>query len=155
MRHFPAPLSRAESDALIERIQAHIAAHGYGLWAVERNADGALLGFTGLQTVDAALPFAPATEVGWRLVRPAWGQGYASEAAGAALDLAFGPAGLDEVVSFTTVANTRSRAVMERLGMRHDGDFEHPQLAADSPLRPHVLYRLAASDWAPSRPLSG
>jgi len=144
MRHFPAVLSRADSDALVARIEAHFASHGFGFWALERAADGRLLGFTGLQTVSPAMPFAPATEIGWRLARSAWGRGYATEAARAALRYGFVDVGLPEIVSFTTVANARSRAVMERLGMTGDPaeDFDHPQLATGSPLCRHVLYRV-------------
>ena len=96
----------------------------------------------GLHRVDAALPCAPAVEVGWRLHPDWWGHGYATEAAAASLRLGFESGGLDEIVAFTTTLNTRSQAVMERLGMVHDadGDFDHPRLAEGSPLRRHVLY---------------
>ena len=149
MRHFPATLTRAESDAMIDDFQARLAEHGYGLWALESVADGRFIGFTGLNHVSPALPFAPAVEVGWRLARSAWGHGYASEAARTSLAVAFDDLALAEVVSFTTVANERSRAVMRRLGMTHDPaeDFEHPRIPAGSPVRPHVLYRLRARDW--------
>jgi ribosomal-protein-alanine N-acetyltransferase len=90
----------------------------------------------------------PAVEIGWRLARAAWGNGYATEAARAALSFGFGEIGLAEVVSFTTPANRRSRVVMERIGMSHDpgDDFEHPGLPPGHPQRPHVLYRLESSD---------
>ena len=109
-------------------------------------------GFTGLAPVPAQLPCAPGVEVGWRLARWAWGHGCATEAATRALDVAFdegpGGLGLDEVVSFTAATNTRSQAVMARLGMRRDpaGDFEHPSVPAGSPLSPHVLHRLRAEE---------
>ena len=91
----------------------------------------------------------PAVEVGWRLARSAWGHGFATEAAEASLEYGFVALGLEEIVSFTATGNTRSRAVMERLGMRHDpaGDFDHPRLAESHPLRRHVLYRLGAPEW--------
>ena len=147
MRHFPAALSRTDSDALIDRLEDHIDAHGYGLWALERLDDDQLLGFVGLQTVPPELPFAPTTEIGWRLAHSAWGQGYATEAARAAVRFGFADAGLEEIVAFTTVGNTRSRAVMERLGMTRDAaeDFDHPGIATQSPLRRHVLYRIENS----------
>lgn len=146
MEHFPAPLSRAESDALVEKIEAGFERHGFGLWALESRADGTFLGFTGLSVPSFEAPFTPAVEVGWRLARFAWGHGYATEAARAALGVAFGELRLGEVVSFTSVRNVRSRAVMERLGMTRDpaDDFEHPLIAAGDPLRPHVLYRVRA-----------
>jgi ribosomal-protein-alanine N-acetyltransferase len=145
MEHFPAPLDRAASDALVDRIERSFDDRGYGLWALERRDDGAFLGFTGLLDVGFEAPFAPALEVGWRLDASAWGQGYASEAARASVAHAFAVVGVDEVVSFTARRNTRSMAVMERIGMRRDpaGDFDHPLIDAGHPLRPHVLYRVA------------
>jgi ribosomal-protein-alanine N-acetyltransferase len=145
MRHFPGPLSRTESDALVDRIVADFERCGWGLWALEERATGRFLGFTGLAPVRFQAPFTPATEVGWRLRRDAWGRGFATEAGRAALAFAFAPDGLAlaEVVSFTAHANQRSRAVMHRLGMSRDpaGDFDHPALPAGHPARRHVLYR--------------
>ncbi|HEX3239392.1 MAG TPA: GNAT family N-acetyltransferase [Solirubrobacterales bacterium] len=146
MALFPAPLTRSESDRLADSIEAHFERHGFGLWALEVGASGDFVGFAGLAVPSFEAPFTPAVEVGWRLARPAWGRGYATEAARAALAHGFDGLGLEEVVSFTSVGNTRSRAVMERLGMSHDSadDFEHPKIAAGDPLRPHVLYRIRA-----------
>ena len=148
-RYLSGPMSHADSDALADRIEAGFEANGFGLWAIEVMATREFIGFTGLSRPRFEAHFTPAVEVGWRLARPAWGHGYATEAARAALQYGFGPAGLDEIVSFTTLANARSRAVMDRLGMTHDraDDFDHPMLAEDHPLRPHVLYRLARSRW--------
>ncbi|HEY6879127.1 MAG TPA: GNAT family N-acetyltransferase [Polyangiales bacterium] len=139
MEHFPSLLSRAESDALFERITAHFDRHGFGYWALD--ADGAFIGFVGLQHVQFEAAFTPSVEIGWRLAHAAWGQGYASEAARAALHHAFTSLSLREVVSFTALKNLRSRAVMERIGMHEDGEFEHPRLPAGHRLRRHVLYR--------------
>jgi RimJ/RimL family protein N-acetyltransferase len=143
MEHFPAPMTRRESDELVEKIEAGFEADGFGLWAVEVRETGEFIGFTGLDVPEFEADFMPAVEVGWRLARSAWGNGYATEAARRALEFGFED-GLDEIVSFTTVANRRSRAVMERLGMSHDpaDDFDHPSLPPGHPLRPHVLYRL-------------
>jgi RimJ/RimL family protein N-acetyltransferase len=143
MEHFPSLLNREESDALIERIVAHWQADGHGLWAVERTADGVFLGFTGL-TPGGSAEMPPFVEVGWRFAVHAWGQGYATEAARAAVAWGFEVLGLDEIASWTTVANVRSRAVMERIGMTHDSadDFDHPRLPVGHPQRRHVLYRL-------------
>ncbi|GII58308.1 N-acetyltransferase [Planotetraspora thailandica] len=147
MEHFPAVLSRAESDAMADRIAADIADRGFGLWAVE--ADGAFIGFTGLSVPRFTAAFTPCVEIGWRLARHAWGHGYATEAATAALGDGFTRLGLTEVVSFTAVPNLRSQAVMRRLGMSHDPaeDFDHPAVAEGSPLRRHVLYRISAERW--------
>ena len=137
MEHFPATLTRAESDAFVDRIEAHFDEHGYGLWALE--ADGAFVGFTGLlwQTYEAA--FTPALEVAWRLARSAWGNGYATEAATAAL--AHGLDQVDTVISTTALTNLRSQRVMQRLGMRRELEFDHPRVPEGHPVRPHVLYR--------------
>lgn len=150
MRHFPAVLDRAESDALALRIRQRIAANGYGLWAVEAEPPMGFIGFVGLNRPGFTAPFTPCLEIGWRLRRAAWGRGYASEAARAALAHAFAELGAAEVVSFTACGNDRSRAVMVRLGMVRDpaDDFDHPDLPEGDPLRRHVLYRLHRSAFA-------
>lgn len=149
MAHFPATLDRAGSAELLARLMAHQAEHGFTFWALQRREDAAFVGFTGLARVRFEAPFVPAVEIGWRLARPYWGQGYALEAARRALQFAFEDLQLDEVVSFTVPANQRSWGVMQRLGMRRDaaGDFEHPILPEGHPLRPHLLYRISREDW--------
>ncbi|SHG27100.1 Protein N-acetyltransferase, RimJ/RimL family [Microbulbifer donghaiensis] len=143
MEYFPALLSRAESDAGIDRQLAHFEKYGWGFWAVERLEDGAFIGFVGIKNVTDDMPFAPAVEIGWRLGVKYWGHGYATEAARAALQVAFEQLKLPEVVSFTPLTNLRSQAVMERLGMQRDPDtFEHPLVPVGSLLRKHCLYRI-------------
>jgi RimJ/RimL family protein N-acetyltransferase len=134
--------TRAESDALTERINAEIEREGWGFWALEIVGGDPFIGMAGLHRVDPSLPFAPAVEIGWRLHPTHWGHGYATEAAEAARDHGFA-GGLEEIVAFTAAGNLRSQAVMQRIGMVRDAaaDFAHPALPADSPLRPHVLYR--------------
>ncbi len=142
MAFFEHPLSRTQSDTLIDHYEACFEQHGYGTWAVT-DGRGALVGAVGLLAVGTELPCGPTVEAGWRLDRRRWGHGYATEAAGAALGHAFDRLGLDEVVAFTAVGNVRSRAVMERLGMTRDPaeDFVHPRVTPGHPLAPHVLYR--------------
>jgi RimJ/RimL family protein N-acetyltransferase len=144
--HFPSCLTRAESDASAQKIRAAFDAHGYGLWAVEVPGGVPFIGFIGLAEPSFTAPFTPCVEIGWRLAHAAWGHGYATEGARAALACAFDRLGLPELVSMTTPANTRSRHVMEKLGMRRDpaDDFDHPNLPPRSPQRRHVLYRLRA-----------
>jgi ribosomal-protein-alanine N-acetyltransferase len=144
MRHFLATMTVQESDALADRMQARIEADGYGLWAVERRHDEALLGFTGLAPLRQGSPLFPGVEIGWRLARHAWGCGYASEAARASLADGFGRLGLHRIVAFTAVPNTPSQAVMQRIGMtrRADLDFDHPAIAEGHPLRRHVVYEI-------------
>ncbi|MGO4257447.1 GNAT family N-acetyltransferase [Marmoricola sp. RAF53] len=143
MEFFPACPTRAESDALIDRHRALLAAGEPGLFAVEVAATGTFIGFVGLAVPRFEAAFTPCVEIGWRLARDAWGHGYASEAARTVLTHAFEDLGLPEVVSFTAAVNLRSRAVMERIGLTRDpaDDFDHPLLAPDSPLLRHVLYR--------------
>jgi RimJ/RimL family protein N-acetyltransferase len=144
MEYFPAPLTRLESDALVDRIEAHFAEHSWGAWAAELRATGEFIGFIGLNVPTFEAQFTPCVEIGWRLAAEHWGNGLATEGAHAALDYAFTELRLPEVVSFTTVANLRSRRVMEKLGMAHDpaDDFDHPGLAEGHSLRRHALYRL-------------
>jgi RimJ/RimL family protein N-acetyltransferase len=144
MRHFPAPLTAEQADAIMDRERDRIAVSGVGLWAVERRADGLFLGFVGLCPAGAALPLAGEWEVVWRLARHAWGQGYASEAARAALAHAFEGMGLERVVSFTATTNLASQAVMRRIGMVPvpAEDFDHPALPQGHPLRRHVVHEV-------------
>lgn len=152
MRYFPAPLSQTESDALADRISELITTNGWGFWAVELPDMAPFIGFVGLHSCEAAFPFSPCVEIGWRLDRRYWGQGYATEAANFALDYGFEHLGLDEIVAFTAVSNTPSRAVMARIGMRDRNEtFDHPALAPESPLARHVLYRLPRDDWRQNR----
>ena len=149
MRHFVRPLSRAESDAMVDRIETRFEERGYGLWAVERREDGAFLGFTGLAHQSFEAHFTPCVEIGWRLAVFAWGHGYATEAAREALRFGFVEATLAEIVSFTSSGNAASIRVMERLGMHRDpsDDFDYPNVPIDHPLRRHVLYRLTKQEF--------
>jgi RimJ/RimL family protein N-acetyltransferase len=142
-------LNRAASDGLVDRIVAGWRSDGYGLWAVEGRDDGAFLGFIGLAAPNFEAAFTPCVEVGWRLAPAAWGHGYATEGARAALRFGFEDLDLDEIVSFTVPGNVKSRAVMERLGMTRDpaDDFENPNVPEGHPIRPHVLYRLSRDTW--------
>lgn len=147
MEFFPAPLTRAESDAIADRCESLIRERGWGFWAAELKASREFIGFVGLHTPSAELPFSPCVEIGWRLSRSHWGKGLASEAARGALRIGFVSLGLNEIVSFTAVGNFRSRAVMERLNMCESGTFEHPQVAEGNSLRLHCLYRLPRAHY--------
>lgn len=150
MAEFPAPLDRADSDALLERLDTGLNQRGWGVWAVELAASGQLIGCVGLNPAPENLPFAPAVELVWRLVRPAWGQGLAREAAQLAIDVGFTQLGLPQLVAFTACSNQRSRALMQRLGMVYQGEFDHPALAHTSRLRRHVWHRLEAPPLLPA-----
>jgi RimJ/RimL family protein N-acetyltransferase len=149
MEFFPAALTRTESGAQMAAIRAFIAERGYGLYAAEETASGRFIGFIGLSRPSFEAHFTPAVEIGWRLARETWGQGYATEGARAVVAHAFGPLGLDALVSFTAEWNRPSRRVMEKIGMTRDPaeDFLHPRVPPDHKLSRHVLYRLSRTDW--------
>lgn len=143
MRHFPARLTRPESDALVDRIVAELDRSGFGLYAAQLRS-GEFIGFIGLSVPDFQAPFMPAVEIGWRLAPRYWNLGLATEGARAVLRHAFGPLGLNQLVSMTVPNNLASRRVMEKIGMTHDpaDDFDYPRLPAGHPLKRHVLYRI-------------
>lgn len=149
MEFFPRRLTADEASVVVERIRANFARDGFGLWALEVKGGPAFVGFTGLNVPAFTAHFTPCVEIGWRLTPEAWGHGYVTEAARAALAFGFERKLLEEIVSFTVPANTRSRAVMERLGMTHhpEQDFEHPAIPEGHPLRRHVFYRLSRRAW--------
>ena len=142
MEHFVAPLTRAESDAMVDRLHQMIEQRGWGFWCLE--IDGACAGFTGISAPGFEASFMPCVEIGWRLLPRLWRRGYASEAARLALAYGFDDLALDEIVAFTAVANQRSRAVMERIGTTYDPsfDFDHPKVPVGHRVRRHVLYRI-------------
>jgi RimJ/RimL family protein N-acetyltransferase len=148
MRYFPARMTRVQSDEFAGYVSAAIEENGWGLWAVEVCDGPPFIGFVGLNRASFESHFTPAVEVGWRLAREHWGNGYATEAAAASLSFGFEQVGLDEIVSFTAEVNQRSVRVMRRLGMTYDvaGNFDHPRVA-DGPLRRHVLYRISKDQW--------
>ena len=150
MAHFPALLMPGEARAMIARQEAMRTAIGHCFWAVERHSDRAFLGFCGVKPGPEDTPIEGELEIGWRLARNHWGQGYAREAAAAVLDWAWVNTDRNAVFAMTTPGNMRSRRLMERLGMSRvgDGDFDHPALAADDPLRAHVSYAIER----PARP---
>jgi RimJ/RimL family protein N-acetyltransferase len=149
MEHLQGTMDRAASDASVDRIHACWADRGWGLWAVEVPEVSPFIGYVGLWPADFVAP--GTVEVGWRLAREFWGNGYAPEAAADALRFGFQDVGLDEVVSFTVPQNSNSWRVMEKIGLRRapGRDFDHPRV--DPTQHPrlvrHVLYALTADEW--------
>ncbi|WP_370979525.1 GNAT family N-acetyltransferase [Agaribacterium sp. ZY112] len=144
MAYYPSVQNAEQSTAMAHYFRDLIAQQGWGFWAVERLSDAQFIGFIGLNSPQYKLPVTPCVEIGWRLARTAWGQGYATEGAKAALNYAFDVLKLEQVYSFTSVANKRSRAVMERLAMHNENcNFEHPIIAKGHSLREHVLYKIS------------
>lgn len=149
MEHLMPIDGRAASDAVGARIQRHFEDHGFGLWVIEVPGVSSFIGYTGLVHVPYEAAFTPAVEIGWRIQRAYWGHGYVTEAARLSLVDGFERIGLEQVIALTVPTNRRSRAVMTRLGMRHDPaeDFDHPSVPDGHPLRRHVLYRLDRADF--------
>ena len=147
MQHFLSVMTRPESDAWGQRMQSHIDAHGWGFWAVEERGGAPFVGVVGLMTIGWQARFTPAVEIGWRVAPAHRRKGIAEEAARAALDFGFDRLGLGEIVAFTVPPNEPSWRMMEKLGMRADGRFDHPRLPDGHRYKSHLLYRLSRADW--------
>lgn len=145
MRYLGPPLSLTDAQEAADRQNGFIASHGYCFWALERKQDGAFLGFCGMKPGPEGTPIRDEMEIGWRLARPHWGQGYAREAAEASIAWGWTNTTVPEVAAMTVIANSSSWGLMERLGMVRDcdSDFDHPAVAEGDPLRRHILYRIA------------
>ena len=150
MRYFPHGLTQPQSDALAQKFQTLIDIQGWGFWAVELKQTGEFIGFIGLHQQPDQFTFSPCTEIGWRLEKKFWGKGFATEAAITCLDFAFNSLHLNAVVAFTAQQNSKSQAVMQRLGMQFQYYFNHPALDQGSPLQEHVLYQINAAQFKPT-----
>jgi RimJ/RimL family protein N-acetyltransferase len=146
MRFFPSTLDRAASDTLVDRLEERFESQGFGLWALEIASTGQFIGFTGLNPMPNDVPGAGGMEVGWRLARDAWHHGYATEAARAALDVAFGSLEMTVIYSMTALLNEPSQAVMRRLGLTEWTRWDHPRIPEGNPLRPSVTYRVTRGE---------
>ncbi|WP_284090552.1 GNAT family N-acetyltransferase [Acinetobacter pittii] len=147
MQFFPNLLTPQESHNLIQKISSLIDKNGWGFWAVELKETHQFIGFIGLHSQPEQFDFSPCVEIGWRLAKGFWKQGYATEGAKAALDYGFNVLNLDKIVSFTTNINTPSQAVMERLGMHKVKNFDHPKVLLHHHLKAHVLYEIMSSSF--------
>lgn len=149
MRYYPNPLTEAESNAVATKFMNLIASKGWGFWALEEIQSKQFIGFVGLHEPDIPYEFVPCVEIGWRLKRDKWGFGYASEAATEALKFGFNVLKLKQVLSFTSVLNTKSEAVMQRIGMHNTGrNFAHPLIPTNHPLNAHILYSIDTTDFS-------
>ena len=149
MKYFVTPLSSQENLEMVTRVRKHFADHGFGFWAVELKGVESFIGLIGLAVPRFEAVFTPCVEIGWRLSKPYWGKGIATEGATAAMDFGFNNLGLDEIVAFTLPINVPSRRVMEKLGMTYseNDDFDHPMVPDDHEYLRHVLYRMPRSKW--------
>lgn len=152
MEHLRPLTTKKASDAWIDFQIKHQRSYGFCLWAVELRSTAQFIGCAGLLRLDFPAPFTPAVEIGWRLARAFWSQGFATEAAQEALKFGFDDCRLEEIVAHAGIRNVRSHRVMTKLGMSHDDadDFDHPKLGETDPLRRQVLYRLSRSSWQAS-----
>lgn len=146
MEFFPDVMTIEETKESVERYVRHFDDHGFGFWVAEVMGKESFAGVIGIAYTRFDSHFTPAVEVGWRLARKHWGNGYAPEGAVAAIDFAFRHAGLKEVVAMTATGNLKSRRVMEKIGMTRDpnDDFDHPLVPSDHFTFRHVLYRTVA-----------
>jgi RimJ/RimL family protein N-acetyltransferase len=148
MQFLSSPRDRGTSDAAIDRWRDRIEQQGWSFWALETKSSGTFIGMAGLQVPAEPHPYLPCIEVGWRLAKPYWGRGYASEAAKRALRFAFDVLQVNEVIATTAKDNKRSSAVMERIGMSGpEGVFIHPGVPEESPLREHLVYRMVKANF--------
>lgn len=155
MQFYPNKLEKDESDNMALKLKDLIAKRGWGFWAIEEIETKKFIGFVGLHEPTYDLPVTPCVEIGWRLAKEYWGNGYATEASNISLDFAFNKLNLDKVYSFTSGENIKSRAVMERIGMANiNKNFEHPIIPKGHTLREHVLYRITQNEWQKNKKLT-
>ncbi len=143
MEFYPKQLTLQEATAFIERIKQHFSEKGYGLYAVDELSTRRFIGYIGFLTAQFPAWFTPCTEIGWRLSYAAWGRGLATEGALQCLAYGWTHFHFKEIYSFTAVINKRSERVMQKIGMHLAGSFDHPNVEEGSPLKKHVLYRIA------------
>jgi RimJ/RimL family protein N-acetyltransferase len=142
MEFFPRPATRDETKAFIERMQDQFSQNQYCYFAVEKLADSELIGFIGLMEQTYPAEFTPCVDIGWRLKRSVWNQGYATEGAKRCLEYAFNTLGLDQIFSTAPEVNLKSQHIMLNMGMQKVGEFIHPRLAGDKRLEKCVLYNI-------------
>ena len=147
MRFFPKARTRAESDESIRRFEEGFERYGYQFYAVDVLETGTFIGFIGLSRPHFEEDFTPCEEIGWRLHHDHWGKGYATEGARACLRHGFENLGFEKVYSFTARINTPSEAVMKRIGMSYERNFDHPLIEVGHRLREHVLYSIHAAPF--------
>ena len=142
MEYFPSILSSEQSLLHINKMTEKIDQHGYGLFAVERKDTQSFIGFTGFSRPNFNAFFTPCVEIGWRMAKELWNQGFATEAANACLLFGFEKFKFEEIYSFTSIHNLNSERVMKKIGMKQVGKFDHPLLEKDHCLQKHILYKI-------------
>lgn len=140
MEHFPGTLDRSQSLDFLGKMNEHFEKYGHCYWAVDRLDTGNFIGFIGLKYQDFVSEFTPCVDIGWRLMRQEWGQGFAPEGASACLTYGFKQLGLKKIFSFCPEVNKNSERVMVKIGMQRLSTFNHPLLPSESPLLSCVAY---------------
>ncbi|GAA0894398.1 GNAT family N-acetyltransferase [Fulvivirga kasyanovii] len=142
MEFFPKPLSEDETKSFIIRMQNEYEAFGFCYFAVDKLDTQELIGFIGISHKDFQADFTPCIDIGWRLKKSTWNQGYATEGAKACLDYAFDMLHLTHIYAIAPAVNVKSEAVMKKIGMSKVKNFIHPQLTHDERLGECVLYEI-------------
>lgn len=141
MKHFPSLQTREQTEAMLERIKTHWEKNGFGAFAVEIPGEVAFAGFVGIIIPRFEASFTPCVELLWRLIPSVHNKGYATEAARACVDWGFTHLGFKKILAFTVPKNIPSRRVMEKIGMKQVGEFDHP-LVEDHELKRHLIYKV-------------
>lgn len=145
MEHFPKPLTTDESKDFIRRLLDHYQKYGHSYYAVELLKTGEFIGFIGLAYQTYESDFTPATDIGWRLKKTAWGNGYATEGAKRCIKHAFTTLKKVKLISTCIIGNTKSENVMEKIGMTKVKTFKHPNLVGLPAYENCVLYEIKLS----------
>jgi RimJ/RimL family protein N-acetyltransferase len=147
MEYFPEPLTENETSDFITRLQNHYEKNGYNYFATEILKTGELIGFIGFAYQDYETEFTPATDIGWRLKKTAWGNGYATEGAKKCLEYGFNKLNLGKIISVFTEKNIKSENIMKKIGMKKVGEFNHPKLKEYPEYEKCVCYEINKNMW--------
>lgn len=142
MEYFPKPLSTEESNRFIENITQMIRDFGYGLYAVDRLDNSEFIGYIGFWHLDLEGYANPSIEIGWRLHKNHWNQGFATEGALKCLDYGFKHLKFKQLYSLTSKTNLKSERIMQKIGMHKIDEFDHPEIKIESSLKRHILYTI-------------
>ncbi len=147
MEHFPSTLSEKETENLMERLKKHYDEREYTYFATDILETSELIGFIGLAYQTYKTEFSPATDIGWRLKKTAWGKGYATEGAKRCLEYAFNELKMNKIFSICTINNRKSENVMKKIGMTKKGEFNHPELTNYPEYEKNIWYEIKNNVW--------
>jgi RimJ/RimL family protein N-acetyltransferase len=147
MEHFPKPLTEKETADFIDRLKKHYADNGFNYFATEVLDSGEFIGFIGLAFKDFKTEFTPAVDIGWRLKKSSWGNGYATEGASRCLEFGFNQLNLEKIIATCTEKNVKSENVMKKIGMGKIGNFKHPLLEEYPEYQKCICYAVTKETW--------